>query len=646
MKQNIFSLVFLGTIFLGIISTYGQHSSQYSEIKEEYPDARIVRLKEEVEIRISLVEDSIVISKDYFEEKIYLDETANYGSKESIHYSSFFEIENLEASSFSYENGKYKELKVEEFKEKDELNKFFYDDNRTINFIYPNLKKGSKTRLSYTENIKNPRFLGSFYFGDFSPILFNQVTLIVDEEIEIEFIKFNTSEINLQLEKKHKRGKNIYIWKAEKVDQYEYESKVPSYAVVLPHIIPKIVSYTSNGEKVELSKDVSNLYDWYYSLIKDVNTDTSDPELVKLVEQFISMYDTDLERVKAMYYWAQQNIKYIAFEYALGGFVPREANDVFKKKYGDCKDNSSILKEMLEIAGLKGQITWLGTRSIPYTYEEVPLPIVDNHMILSYTENGNTYFLDATGRYTPLGFPTSFIQGKEALIADGLGTYSLVKVPEVPAEKNKYTDISNLTIINNDLVGIANAEVTGYKKRNFFLDLEDVESPSQLKEYYNSELRKGNNKFLIDSISEKNKYEYDMNFEMDFSYTIQDYVKKLGDEVYVNLNLNKPIYYFKIDENRENDIDFDFKDSYSFKSVLQIPQGYAVDYLPESVLISNGLMDFEVSYIQEKDSITYEHKLSSHFLKLNIAQQQEVNDFIKKAEKVYNEVIVFKEIQK
>ena len=135
---------------------------------------------------------------------------------------------------------------------------------------------------------------------------------------------------------------------------------------------------------------ISSLYDWYYSLVKDINTQEKDKDLEALVASLTVGKDNDLEKVKAIYYWTQQNIKYIAFEYALGGFIPREAYDVFKKKYGDCKDNSSILSEMLSIAGLKGSLTWIGTRSIPYTYKEVPTPAVDNHMILSYENKGKT----------------------------------------------------------------------------------------------------------------------------------------------------------------------------------------------------------------------------------------------------------------
>ena len=62
------------------------------------------------------------------------------------------------------------------------------------------------------------------------------------------------------------------------------------------------------------------------------------------------------------------------------------------KKVWRLKDNSSILYEMLKAAGIKGELTWIGTRSIPYKYNELPTPSVDNHMILYYQNGNKGYF--------------------------------------------------------------------------------------------------------------------------------------------------------------------------------------------------------------------------------------------------------------
>src|SRR5690606_10059817 len=261
---------------------------------------------------------------------------------------------------------------------------------------------GTKSLLKYTENVKNPRFLSSLYFGDFSPIINNTVTIIADKNIDLKFIEFNMENLPISHNKQEKKGNNIFTWEVKNINKYDYETSTPTYKKILPHIIPVITGYQSNGKKTELANNVADLYKWYYSLVKDINQDKPDEELIKVVESLTADKPNDFEKVKAIYYWVQNNIKYIAFEYALGGFIPREANEVFKKKYGDCKDNSSILHEMFEIAGIRGNLTWIGTRSIPYTYDEVPTPLVDNHMILSYANNDEIYFLDATGRHIPI----------------------------------------------------------------------------------------------------------------------------------------------------------------------------------------------------------------------------------------------------
>ena len=637
------NLKYLTLLFLFIITvSTAQYSEEFHKYNAEFPDEQMIRLKSEKIISIKIVDGKINIQQENFEEDIYMNESASYGSKGSVSSSSFFELENLEASSFQYENGKYRESKVENFSNKDEINESFYDDVKTHNFIYPKLKKGSKTSLKYTENIKDPRFLSSFYFGSFFPIVNNKVVIIADKEISLRFKEFNTENVDIAFSEREKKGQIIYTWELNNTEKYEYEESVPSYKNILPHIIPIINSYSVDGETVKVLEDVSDLYDWYYSLVKNINSEEIDKNLVKLVEEITAGKENDLEKVRAIYYWVQSNIKYIAYEYSLGGFIPRDANVVYKKKYGDCKDNSSILKEMLDIAGLKGNLTWVGTRTIPYTYNEVPTPVVDNHMILSYKYQDKIYFLDATGRFTPLDFPSSFIQGKEALVEDGKGKFEIVKIPVISADKNEYKDVSNIKILDDKVTGTAQATLTGYKKVNYFNNLENENTDTKIKEFYNARFRKGNNKFLIEEIKETNKFDYDKDLIVDYSFNIDNYVKKIGDEIYINLNLNKPLTYFKTEKDREYEIGYTYKQKFQYITQLDVPEGYEVDYLPENFSIANDFVTCTINYEQQENQIIYTQTVILDFLSLDIAQQKEVNQLIKKTDKAYKEIIVLK----
>lgn len=535
------SIVLL-VILLFCTTLNSQISSNVDYYKEKYATSNKINLNKENHITISIVNDKIQIVQSISEEDLYLNESATQFSKESVNYSSFFHLNKIEASSFNLENGKYIEYKVNEFRKKDELDGSFYDDVKSLNFIYSNLNPNSKTKLKIEESIENPRFLNAFFFGGYYPILKAKLTLTVDKGIDLDFKEFNTDSISITVKKIEKRNKTIYTFETQNIDAIKIEDGTPDPKYYYPHIVPIITQYkTKNNETVYLSSTVSELYKWYYSLVKDINNTPSSNDLIDLVNKLTVNKNSEIEKVRSIYYWVQNNIKYIAFEYALGGFIPRNANDVFMKKFGDCKDNSSILFEMLKLAKIKGQLTWIGTRSIPYRYEELPTPACDNHMILTYQNEGNTYFLDATGRFIPLEFPSSFIQGKEALVGFGKDSFEIIKVPIIDSYKNTINDYSELYIEEELIKGKAAKKFTGYSKIDVFNKLEGINSDKKLKEYYKDLLLTGNNKFSFSNVTEINKYSYDEDFELNYDFIISDYIVKSSNEIFINLNLDKKL---------------------------------------------------------------------------------------------------------
>ncbi|EAQ43110.1 DUF3857 domain-containing protein [Polaribacter sp. MED152] len=635
-SYNVFFLLVISTLNLN-----AQYSEEFVKYSDVYPEANRVRLQQNIEIRIEENDGKISIKQNILEEDLFLNESATYNSKNRLSFSSFFELENIEASSFNYNNGKYSEIEVTNFIEKDELDDSFYDDSKTLNFIYPNLKKGSKTKLTYTQIVKNPRFLSTFYLADYFPIINNKIKIIVDNNIGLDFKKFYTDKVDLTYSTKKRRKTTEHLWEIRNTKDYDFENDAPSFKNFLPHIVPLITTVELEDKTISILGDVKDLYGWYYSLVKDINKDDSSPELIALVKELTKDKKTDLEKVKAIYYWTQKNIKYIAFEYALGGFIPRESNDVFRKKYGDCKDNSSILYKMLEIAGLDGNLTWIGTRSIPYTYEQVPTPVVDNHMILTYNFEGKNYFLDATGRYIKMGLPTSFIQGKEALVSYK-NDFKIVNVPIIEAKENIISDDTKLQLINGQLIGESTTTLRGYPKIDIYNKLENLNTNAKTKEFYNLNLKKGNNKFLITDYKEINKYDYDEAFSITYDFKIENYAKKLGDEIYINLNLNQYASDYKVKKNRKRPLEYDYKRFYQAKTTLEIPKGYAVDYIPESKTFKNDLLVCEINYEIINNTVVYQQKFTQDYLVLKLEDQKTVNDLIKKIEKFYKEIIVLK----
>ena len=236
--------------FLFVISSLNaQYSKDFLKYSKLYPEAARVRLQQETIITISATKEGLEINQEFIEEDIYLNESATYNSKNTLSFSAFFELKEIEAASFSYENNKYVATEVDKFTTKDELNQSFYDDTKLLKFVYPKLKKGSKSRLKYSQKIKNPRFLMPFYFGEYYPISKNKVTIIADKGINLEFRKFNISDDKIKFTKQQKRRKVIYTWELNNQKEYEFEANTPSFKTFLPHIVPIITSYKIKKEE-------------------------------------------------------------------------------------------------------------------------------------------------------------------------------------------------------------------------------------------------------------------------------------------------------------------------------------------------------------------------------------------------------------
>ncbi len=73
----------------------------------------------------------------------------------------------------------------------------------------------------------------------------------------------------------------------------------------------------------------------------------------------------------------------MAIEIGVGGYQPHPAADVFKNKYGDCKDKATLLITMLGHIGLRGYPALVGTRGDIEADPKTPTLATFDHMIVA-----------------------------------------------------------------------------------------------------------------------------------------------------------------------------------------------------------------------------------------------------------------------
>jgi hypothetical protein len=304
---------------------------------------------------------------------------------------------------------------------------------------------------------------------------------------------------------------------------------------------------------------------------------------------------------------------------------------------------ANLIVNMLQLANVKAYHTWIGTRDLPYRYTEVPTPLVDNHMIATYiSADGKYYFLDATSDYTPFGLPSSMIQGKEALIGIDANRYEVKTVPVIDKEKNLITDSIIVRVENNQLTGKGKTALSGYAKVFGGYELDRAEQ-DDVKKSVTRLIGKGSNKFFLDDYQVAGVEQRDRPTRVSYTFRVADYFQKIGDEIYVNLNMNKDFYNTYIDvavrkspkENEYQYIECDYVE-------MEIPQGYVIDYLPPDVKHDGALLGYEMTYKTLPGKVTLNKKMYVNYLLMQPAEFPQWNDAVKKVSEAYRESIILK----
>jgi hypothetical protein len=383
------------------------------------------------------------------------------------------------------------------------------------------------------------------------------------------------------------------------------------------------------------------LYAWYRKLVLSVENDRD--VVSKLVQELIADKETSQEKIRTLFYWVQDNIRYIAYENGIMGFKPEAAQTVLQNRYGDCKGQANLLREMLLAAGFDARLVWLGTKGIPYTYEK-PSLLVDNHMICCVIYNNERIFLDPTESNIAMNDYADRIQGRQVLIENG-DEYILDSIVTFSCERNLETTELTLKLdpATNVLNGNQKLVINGESKTGFLSSYEELRTDDK-EEALNAYLRNGNKNVSVSDVimSDLNKREQPIEISSGISFRNQ--VTAFEDELYVSLENDYAMSALKFDSTRKSDYIFNHKYNLQSNIVFEIPEGYTVDYLPDDFNVDIDEFHFNFKMRQAENKIIYSKDIhfSSTWLRMSFFNQW--NKAITALNKYYKEQIVLKKI--
>ncbi len=511
----------------------------------------------------------------------------------------------------------------------------FYTDGSRCLYAATIRHTGETVNYEIENTYSDAKYLANAILYDRYPCRERVVRFIVPEGVDIELIEYNFAGYNVRRKQERVEGKMIYTFELSLTSAYHGEDHLPAPLQYLPHLLIISKGYTDKrGAYHPLLARTADLYAWYSSLTGKLVNDYT--VLRPFVQGLVKDAKSDYEKMALIYYWVQDNIRYIAFEDGVAAFKPAEAAVVFYNRYGDCKGMANLTKAMMTLAGLDARLSWIGTDRIPYTYA-TPSIAVDNHMICTVMLDGKPYFLDATEKFNLIGSYAERIQGKETMVEDGKG-FIIEKIPvssqEVPDEQS----VVQARMQEHGLEGTGHLSISGDMKRNTLQALRLMKPDHQ--QLWLKSVALGQVKAETVTLTRKPSLHRDSAAAIGFTFRAANSVFRNNKEVYVNLDLDRVLAKEVIPKDRKAPYQLEDRMFKTSLTTLDLPDGMSVQQLPPPLSVRNENLELDLGYEVKDNVLRYRKSIRVINRKVQVSSFDAWNRAIRQLKDYYEQPVI------
>jgi len=481
----------------------------------------------------------------------------------------------------------------------------FFDDSRVQYYPIRFADKGNVSRITVKKEYTDAKYLPRLFFHSPYPVTEQVFEFKVPDWLSVDFKPYCFDGYKIEKKQTQKGGFTNYVFTMKELPAHKSEFKQIGRAYTDPHIVIQVKSFENKGESIQGFDKTADVYNWNNRLYKSCN---NDPEKLKpALAKITAGSSSDLDKIKAIYYWVQDKIRYIAYEDGYSGYIPASAQEVLANKYGDCKGMANLLTELLKLAGYDAHFTWIGTRQLPYP-QSLPALCVNNHAITTLYYKGKEYFLDATEKYVPLGENAYRIQGKEAMVANG-DHFEIKTVPLTTGNDHKIFTKADFTLNNELLKGNIQVTLTGNERKDFHQLYQDLPISGR-EQFLNGYLEFNNDNVQASDVKTSDLNNRDIPVTISGNIDLSNAAQTISGDKYINLDFfPKTLERYMPDEKRKSGYDLDYVLSFDDEFSLTIPAGQHFSDVPEKLELKQNGYEFSGEYVVSGNKITLKKQL-------------------------------------
>lgn len=322
--------------------------------------------------------------------------------------------------------------------------------------------------------------------------------------------------------------------------------------------------------------------------------------------------------------YIQKNVRYFVVVRGIGGWQAHNAGDIYRNRYGDCKDKATLLISMLQAVGIRAHYLHVDSRrgiidpTAPSLYGNhmivaIELPAGENDprlMARVKAVDGKTLLIfDPTDEVTPVGQIRAALQGAWGNIANGEDS-RVLQMPVLPPDSAGVTRKGSFTLAaDGSLAGDVTVVFAGddaHSERLFLKESDTREVHDTLEHRLNEDLTsltfKGYEFAQTDDLTKPlklNLHVSDANYAHAAGPLLLLRPRVLGSHVrnVTDVLQSKPrAYAIELGHTGR------FQDSFD----IAIPSGYVVDEAPDPVDVNMDFASYKSSVSVKGNLLHYE----------------------------------------
>jgi len=319
----------------------------------------------------------------------------------------------------------------------------------------------------------------------------------------------------------------------------------------------------------------------------------------------------------------QKNIRYFVVARGISGFQANHAADIFRNRYGDCKDKTTLLIAMLRVAGINAYYMPVDDRrgivdpDAPSLYGnhmitaiEVPADVNDPRlMAITKGHDGRRYLIfDPTNERTAIGNLPSYLQGSYGTLAAGPASQVLA-LPILPPDANGNERKGMFTLAaDGGLTGQVDVTHDGAEGAEIRLSLKNTDE-NERRQALETSVAHDVPGVVLNSFQYVQPAELDKPMEVHYKFTAAQYAHQAGSLLLVRPRVVGSDAIPFNDKPRTVPIDLSATGRWRDTFDITLPAGYVIDETPDPVTVDLDFASYHSTVTANGDKLHYEREL-------------------------------------